>query len=145
MSRRSIAARVAGLSAGEVTAALRTAALIPFFHVAIRVAGFNYFQSILDRRDLACRARLAGEPRGEDVRRYSLALSRAKRYAPFRGNCLSQSLTLVWLLQSRGIAPRLRLGARVRETVFEAHAWVEHDGAVLNDSADVTARFAPLR
>jgi hypothetical protein len=50
----------------------------------------------------------------------------------------------VWLLRRRGLKPALKLGVRVVESKFHAHAWVEFDGRVLNDSQDVSTRFAPL-
>ncbi len=73
-----------------------------------------------------------------------LALARARRYAPYRGNCLSQSLALWWALRRRGIATDLVLGAKIDDGQFAAHAWIEARGVVLNDRADVRERFAAL-
>jgi len=52
---------------------------------------------------------------------------------PFRSSCLEKSLVLCWLLERRGIEADLRIGGRKEEGIFEAHAWVELHGAVLND------------
>lgn len=84
------------------------------------------------------------EDKGEALQAMVRAVARAGCYAPYRGNCLSQSLTLFWLLRRRGVAADLRLGARMREGRFEAHAWVERDGTVLNDRGDVGERFSPF-
>ncbi len=56
--------------------------------------------------------------------------------------CLHRSLTLWWLLGRQGIASELRIGVRTQEGQFEAHAWVEYQGVVLNDRADIGLDFA---
>lgn len=53
-------------------------------------------------------------------------------------------MTLWWLLRRRGIPVQLRIGARKTGTQFEAHAWVEMDGRVVNDSEDVRIRYSPF-
>jgi hypothetical protein len=72
------------------------------------------------------------------------AMGRAVRHAPVEFNCLSRSMALIRLLGRHHIDADLRLGVRRTSGQFEAHAWVEHDGVVLNDAADVAARFTPL-
>ena len=72
------------------------------------------------------------------------ALHRARRYAPYRGNCLSQSLALWWLCRRRGFEVTLRLGVRLDDRVFSAHAWVERGDRSINDTADVRQRFTPF-
>ncbi len=66
----------------------------------------------------------------------------AAAYGLYRATCLPRSLTLWWLLGCQGISTELRLGARQVAGQFEAHAWVEYQGAVLNDTEDVQQRFA---
>ncbi|MGH9727000.1 MAG: lasso peptide biosynthesis B2 protein [Candidatus Acidiferrales bacterium] len=61
-----------------------------------------------------------------------------------RGNCLSRSIVLWWLLLRRGIPAQLRIGARKTGDVFEAHAWVEMAGRAINDSDDVQTRYTPF-
>lgn len=114
--------------------------LVPAFHLIVRVAGFARTNARIARRSGARR-------RGDDsvsVARCTLAINRVKRYSPLRGNCLSQSMALAWMLRGRGLAPDLRLGARVATSTLEAHAWVEWRGRVLNDGQDVHTRFTPL-
>ena len=69
----------------------------------------------------------------------------AARYGLGRPRCLSCSMALWWLLQRQGISGTLRLGVSPQGGRLEAHAWVEFQGAVLNDSADVHLRFAPFK
>jgi len=58
--------------------------------------------------------------------------------------CLHRSLTLWALLRLQGIEARLIFGVHKPENHFEAHAWVEYDGLVLNDSPDVGQRIAVI-
>ncbi len=66
----------------------------------------------------------------------------AAGHSPFVATCLHRSLVLWWLLGREGFASNLRLGAQKTEGHFEAHAWVEYQGTVLNDTEDVQQRFA---
>lgn len=68
----------------------------------------------------------------------------AVRHGLFRPTCLPQSLVLWWLLRRQGIAGELHIGVRPEPNRLEAHAWVEFQGLVLNDSEDVARRFAPF-
>ena len=108
----------------------------------MRVVGFNRLQRRVGARaPVASRSPLTPL----DARRLcTLAVSRVKYHSPLRGNCLSQSLALVWLLRREGLTPTLRLGVRLQDAKFDAHAWVEDEGRVLNDTPDVHTRFAPL-
>src|SRR5579864_55413 len=62
----------------------------------------------------------------------SLVVSAARR-APGDHTCLHRSLALWWMLRRRGFDGRLRMGVRKGDTAFEAHAWVEYAGEVVND------------
>jgi hypothetical protein len=127
------------LPARERREAVLAAGLIPLAATCLRVAG--------SPRTLKGLARRLGPVSPVDLpaaRQAARAVARAAAHAPYRGNCLSQSIALMWLLRRRGLAARLRLGARRREGALEAHAWVEHGGVVLNDRPDVTRLFAPF-
>jgi hypothetical protein len=63
------------------------------------------------------------------------------RHSPFRGNCLSRSLTLWWLLRQQGLEGTLRIGTRFKDGQFQAHAWVEYDGQPLNEEPQVYYTF----
>jgi hypothetical protein len=72
------------------------------------------------------------------------ALGRVGRHSPRPGTCLSRSLALQRWLSRSGVDSTLRFGGRVVNASLDAHAWVERDGAILNDTPDVADRFAPL-
>lgn len=56
--------------------------------------------------------------------------------------CLQRSATTACLLRLRGVNAQLVIAAR--RMPFDAHAWVERDGKVLNDSPVVQNRFIVL-
>lgn len=129
------------LTARERRLLIRAVTLIPSMHVAVRVIGFHR----LHRRVTSAKAvELVSPLRETVIRECTVSINRVKRAPIFRGNCLSQSLALEWLLRRSGIVPTLRLGVRLGGPKFDAHAWIECDGRVLNDTADVSTRFAPL-
>ena len=80
------------------------------------------------------------------------ALAVAAKYGPWWPQCLVRSLALGWLLARKGVPFEIRIGAASAKPVFNAggtvdfsaHAWVEHDGVVLNDAPDVATRFTPF-
>jgi len=109
-------------------------------HIIVRVVGFNRLQTWVARTTPPARPPLTDEA----LRTCIVSINRTKRYSPFPGNCLSQSLALARLLRRRGVTPTLRLGVRLAGPTFDAHAWVEHNGRVLNDTQDVHTRFTPL-
>ena len=67
-----------------------------------------------------------------------------RRYALYEVSCLPESLTLWWLLRRRGLAADLRLGARTITGTFQAHAWTEYAGQVLNDRPDIAQVYVPF-
>jgi predicted nucleic acid-binding protein len=128
--------------ASEYRAFLATVMAVPVIHVSLRVFDFRRVQAWLERHP--GRRATSSTSEREIIRDAVRALSRARRYGVYRGNCLSQSLALRWRLRRRGIATDLRLGANMADGTFTAHAWVEHAGVVLNDTQDVATRYAPL-
>jgi len=57
----------------------------------------------------------------------------ADRHGFVHPSCLAKSMTLWWLLGRQGIDSLLRIGIRKENDKFEAHAWVERNGAALNE------------
>ena len=78
----------------------------------------------------------------ERRRKIVSAMNAVERNGPWRPNCLERSLALWWLLRLNAIDSELHIGGRVIEGRFEAHAWVEWEGQVLNDTTDVHKHYA---
>jgi len=114
--------------------------------VGLRVLGFRRWKSIF----AWFAARRVRRARAADSAPLSAASAIARledvaaRHLFFRTNCLERSLVLCWLLERRGIGGQLRLGARKEGGRFEAHAWVEVDGSVVNDLYEPHSHFAPF-
>lgn len=85
-----------------------------------------------------------GDGRGRARRLGALVTRTNRRVLPWEARCLTESLALWWLLRRRGIRAELRLGVRRILGPLESHAWVEHEGEPLNDTADVRRIFEPL-
>jgi hypothetical protein len=67
---------------------------------------------------------------------------RARMLYPRQIHCLAGSAALATHAWADGYAVAFVIG--VQKYPFVAHAWVEHDGHVLNDRADVAGRLAPI-
>jgi hypothetical protein len=70
------------------------------------------------------------------------AMNAVEKNGPWRPNCLERSLALWWLFRMNAMDGELHIGGRKNQGRFEAHAWVEWDGQVLNDSMDVHKHYA---
>jgi hypothetical protein len=134
------------LSGYERGIALEAAGGLLATWLGLRLAGFRRWKNALARLtpsvDATPRQQVASQRESADmIARMSAAAARNAFFCP---NCLEQSLVLWWLLRRRGIAADLRIGARKEFERFEAHAWVEVDSAVLNDSNAEHLHFVPF-
>jgi hypothetical protein len=112
---------------------LRAVVLLPLVALSLRWLGFKATQASLQRQ-------LSKTNPGQDaeaVRRAAVMtahmVNAADRHGLVHPSCLAKSMTLWWLLGRQGIASHLRIGIRKENEQFEAHAWVERDGAALNE------------
>lgn len=135
------------LSSPDRRAVLSAASVIIASRVGLRTAGYRRWTSLLskvfaDRTHPATDNRTA-EPRAQFLPEHLARLNgAAARNLPFRPTCLERSIGLWWLLRCRGLGAEIRIGGRKTGEQFEAHAWVEHAGVVLNDSGDVNRSFS---
>ena len=114
--------------------------------VGLRLAGFRRWRNVLawPTPPPNTTARQADASQREAAELIARMAAAAARDFFFATNCLEQSLVLWWLLRRHGIAAELRIGARKEFERFEAHAWVEVDSAVLNDTSAVHQHFVPF-
>lgn len=117
--------------------------LVPLAVVFVRLFGVGRWRRAGEERE-----RPDGELQASNTAQFNEARAAAKmieaasRHGVARGNCLSKSVALWWLLRRKGINAEFRIGARRAGEGLEAHAWVELSGAILNDEDDVRKNFA---
>ena len=88
----------------------------------------------------------------EQARQTAYALAVSVKYGPWKPKCLLRSMALGWFLGRKGVPFELKIGVPAGQSVlgaggtldFNAHAWVEYDGVVLNDKPDIADEFMPF-
>src|SRR5262245_1993695 len=103
MALSKVLTRFRHLSGAERAIALQALVLLPTIHVLLRLIGFRRAIALMQRFNL----RQSNSPTNEsNVWAWSIAqlVRSAARRGVVHGNCLSQSLTLWWLLRRHGIA-----------------------------------------
>jgi hypothetical protein len=126
------------LSPSDRNATLEAATIHCATYMLVHTVGLKGWKQTLGRLTRTTNIR----PFTEGLREARSALARVSRHTGLNGTCLTRSLTLYWLLRRRGISTDLRLGARQRDNIFQAHAWLEYHGRVINDAADVAEGYA---
>lgn len=122
----------------------RAVFFLPIIAWAIRVLGVRKTQAWLERHGNRSERAREVKPRGLEISTLARAVNAASSYGPARGNCLSRSLLLWYLLRRSGYDSRLSFGGRRIGESFEAHAWVEVDGNPVNDQEDLRSLFTPF-
>ena len=91
------------------------------------------FRSILSLYEKVKSARLYSQPGGRivGVEELCRAMDFACVLYPKQVLCLQRSAATTFLLRRRGIAAEMVIGAQLLP--FKSHAWVESEGAVVND------------
>jgi hypothetical protein len=113
----------------------RAGVLLPLISLSLRIRGFRATQAALQNFAIPPKTEKRVGEQALDAERVLMAVrmvNAAARYG-LGSTCLEKSLALWWLLRRDGIASSVRIGARKASGKFEAHAWVERDGASLNE------------
>ncbi len=123
---------------------LRAALILPLTEIGLRLFGFRRWKEWIEKFSLPARLSqsLPAEVQRETALRAVRAVRSVELHGPANPNCLERSLTLWWLLRRNGVDGELHIGARKQGQRFEAHAWVELGGQVLNDGAEVHQHYA---
>lgn len=127
--------RYRALDAGSRRTFRRAVILLPLVGISLRVLGYKktqeHLQGRLDRQAPPTPS-AEHEHNLEEVDKTCRMVRAAVHYGLGKATCLEESLTLWYLLGKRGIAASVRIGVRKLAEKFEAHAWVEWQGAGLN-------------
>ena len=134
---------IVGLSKSERSLLFQALWLLPLVAILVQTKGLRFTRSLLLQLPLP-KYSSPNPPPLDPVEIQVWTTVRLVRvaigYNYLWTNCLKQSLVLWILLRSQGIISELRIGIQ-RSTKFSAHAWVEYQGIVLNDTDDVHQRF----
>jgi hypothetical protein len=122
----------------------RAALILPLTEIGLRLFGFRRWKEIIEKFSLPPRLSqsLPADLQREKALRAARAVRSVELHGPTRPNCLERSITLWWMLRRDSVNAELQIGARKVGGKFEAHAWVELDGQVLNDGAEVHQHYA---
>ncbi len=116
--------------------------ILPLLVIALRLFGFNRVYAALEQHRVNMpRIKLDDK---QEITHLKRRLRQISQRHPFSGRCLTESLTLWWLLRNRGIETDLRFGQRYDQGRFESHAWVEHLGQPINASQHIYQHFTPF-
>lgn len=95
--------------------------------------------------DAAEPANRGGNVDWQVVQSVAWGVTRAARHGVFRPQCLVRSLAIQRMLRRRGIlACSLNVGVRMQNGSFQAHAWVELEGAVIGDTRQHVSTFSKV-
>lgn len=117
----------------------------PSLSLGLSIFGLSRMRDALGRLVRAPRVPSdTGERAEARARTVARVVDIAAAHGVVRVNCLGRSL-LTWLILSRdGIETTMRIGVLREGESLRAHAWVEHGGRPVNDTADVASRFPPF-
>src|SRR5271169_1141701 len=121
---------------------LRAIVLLPLVALSLRWRGFQVTQAALQRLLFESKEGPDAASLSKRVAVTAHMVNAADRHGFVHPSCLAKSMTLWWLLGRQGIASHLRIGIRKENEKFEAHAWVERDGAALNEPDDRHHHYA---
>ena len=134
--------RLSGFERGVV---LEAVIGLPIAWLAVRLLGFRICRAAFEKPRAAAQNSKSREADTLDIARriaHLEAVTAANLF--FRTSCLEQSLVLCRMLRRRGLNADLRIGARKEANRFEAHAWVEVEGNVVDGGGTEHLHFVPF-
>jgi Transglutaminase-like superfamily len=123
---------------------LRGGLILPLTKIGLRLFGFRRWKGLIEKFSLPAHfpQSLPADLQRETAVRAVRAVRSVELHGPTTSNCLERSMTLWWMLRRDGVDGELHIGARKEGARFEAHAWVELGGQVLNDGAEVHQHYS---
>ena len=120
--------------------------LLPAIHLGLLCLGYYRLRGLMEGSSpLPVTSEPASESegmqRGGEIARI---VEIAAGHGVYKATCLRRSLLVWWFLRREGIQSQIRFGVRMTGQRLEAHAWVECNGIVLNDSATVHQNYQAL-
>lgn len=139
--------KVRRLSRDERWLLYRSFLLLPAIHVALLTLGYSRLRSALEK--MTPLKPVASPPLETEIlqkaRGIAQIVSIAARHGMYKATCLRRSLLVWWFLRGEGVQSHIRFGVRKRDAQLEAHAWVEYNGIIVNDSTTVREYYLVLQ
>jgi hypothetical protein len=101
---------------------------LPLIEIGLRLFGFKRLEALIGK--LVPKRAIKD---GLSPEMISRIVGWAATNGFFRASCLRRSLMLWWLMKRRGFECEIKIGGMKDTDGFKAHAWVEWQGAVIND------------
>jgi hypothetical protein len=136
--------KVRGLSPSERRLFVQSLLLLPLVHLALLLLGFARLRQVMERWAPLNNRTLSETEALQHAQEITRMVSIAAQHGLYRATCLRKSLLVWWFLRGEGIPSRLCFGVRILDHKLEAHAWVEWDGRIINDSANVREQYQSL-
>jgi hypothetical protein len=121
---------------------LRAIVLLPVVSLSLRWRGFRVTRATLERFLSNANSKQDNTVASGRAALVAHMVNAADRHGWVHPSCLAKSLALWWLLGREGITSELRIGIRKENEKFEAHAWVERDGAAVNEPEEHHQHYA---
>jgi len=139
--------KVGGLSRKDRRLLLQSVLLLPVIHIALLLLGYHRLRGVMEKLiplqpidATISETEILGR-----AREIARIVSIAAQHGLYKGTCLRRSLLAWWFLRREGIQSEICFGVRMIDRQLEAHAWVERNGTVINDSAKVHENYQALR
>jgi hypothetical protein len=130
------------LSSSELRILLIALFLLPLTAIALQVKGFRWTRSFFNRFRPNMISKNLIFSQLLEAKKIARMVTIAANHGPYRANCLKKSLVTWWLLANKGIQSELKIGVNKQNDIFHAHSWIEFQGIVVNDAADIDEQFS---
>ncbi|GAB2686584.1 hypothetical protein GCM10027037_05690 [Mucilaginibacter koreensis] len=112
--------------------------------VGLLTVGLQKTKAVLNRFFTAAAAQPDADAAFIILDRYATVFNEIKVQPFLKGRCLSRSLAMQYALLRRGVSTDLRIGVNIEKGIFDAHAWLERKGIILNDHPVNTGNYFVL-
>ncbi len=116
--------------------------LLPITAIALQIKGFRWTQAFYNKCSPNNISRNSVSSQLLEARSTARMVTIAANHGPYRANCLKKSLVTWWWLTKKGIQSELKIGVNKEAGDFNAHAWIEFQGVVVNDRAEINEQFS---
>ena len=138
--------KLGGLSRKDRILLFQSVLLLPVIHVALVLLGYYRLRGAMEK--LIPLKPSDGHVSETEIlgraREIARIVSIAAGHGLYKPTCLRRSLLVWWFLHRQGIKSSICFGVRMSDRQLEAHAWVEYNGSVVNDSANVNEHYEAL-